>query len=183
MLHRELTHSAAIKVIRANEEYVFKPVFNSTREYTVYRVLTTLFPNHMVFPNMGLQALFQYDRLKPLLSSEEFGYYLKAHVDCCVTSTATYLPVVAFEVDSEYHDTAVQQERDQRKDHIFQVGGVPLVRIRVYGQPTPDALREQIIEALRPLAQTLRETHRTVPGLQPAWELDFDGLASLRGPD
>lgn len=183
ILQKELSHTTVVKAIHANPNYRFKPIFNSQREYSVYRVLTTLFPNHLVFPNMGLQAIFQYDRLKPQLPAEEFGYYLRAQVDCCVTSTSTYLPIVAFEIDSEYHDDPAQQARDRRKDHIFQVGGVPLLRVRVYGQPSLDAIREKILQSLRALGQRLRKTQEGGgDGIHPVWELDFDQWEQIALP-
>ena len=39
---------------------------------------------------------------------------LMAQVDFCITSTANYLPVIAFEVDSRYHDASDQIVRDEQ---------------------------------------------------------------------
>ncbi|WP_404990022.1 DUF2726 domain-containing protein [Burkholderia cenocepacia] len=58
-----------------------------------------------------------------------------------VVSTTTCLPLLAIEVDSIYHDTEKQLARDQRKDRIFEVGGVPLLRLRPLGSPSAETVR------------------------------------------
>ena len=149
LVEKERMHAVATRFIRADESVAFKPVFNSRQEYTVYGILLGLFPNQLVFPNMGLQAVFQYERMRELLGNEDFGYYLRAQVDFCIVSTSTYFPIIAFELDSPYHDAADQQMRDERKDLIFQRGGVPLIRLRSYGRPTVDGMRGDIIAAVQ----------------------------------
>jgi hypothetical protein len=52
-----------------------------------------------------------YDRMKALVDENDFGYYLRASVHIVVVSTTTYLPMLAIEVDSPWHDTERQQER------------------------------------------------------------------------
>ncbi len=137
--------------MRANTEIISKPIFNSGGEYTVYAHLVQIFPNHLVFPNMALQAIFQYSRMKELISRADFQYYLMAMVDFCITSTVNYIPIMAVEVDSHYHEEPEQKERDKKKDRIFQTGGVPLLRIRAHGQPTEASLRNQLSRAIEVL--------------------------------
>lgn len=155
LINQERSHAVVATLIHAERTLAVKPIFNSLQEYAIYKMLITLFPNHLVFPNMALQSLFQYERMQVLLSAEEFRYYLMAHVDVCVTSTANYLPIVAFEIDSSYHDRAEQIERDTKKNRIFQLGGVPLVRLRAWGQPTEEAVRQHLIESVRALGDVL----------------------------
>lgn len=149
LIQREQSHAIATRIIHAEPNIAFKPIFNSRLEYTIYSILVELFPNHLIFPNMALQTIFRYDRMRELLNSEEFGYYLRSQVDFCITSTASYLPIIAFEVDSDYHDSPEQMERDRRKDRIFQLGGVPLLRLRAHGRPTAQDMRHDIVEVVR----------------------------------
>jgi len=78
-----------------------------------------------------------------------FWFYKCSSVDFCITLTSTYLPLVAFEVDSIYHDKEEQMKNGKMKDEIFRIGGVDLLRVRAYGQLTPQALRYETIEAVR----------------------------------
>jgi hypothetical protein len=172
LIERERTHAMATKLIRADESLAIKPVFNSRQEYNVYALTIGLFPNHLVLPNLGLQAIFQYDRMKALVDSETFGYYLRASVDLCVVSTATYFPIVAFEVDSHYHDGERQQAKDAKKDLIFRRGGVGLIRLRAFGRPTPEGMRTDIIRALHEYGSLHRADERVA-----------EVLRQLRAPD
>jgi len=148
LVRREQTHTVATRLIRANGDLAMKPIFNSKLEYRVYALLLEMFPNQLVFPNMGLQTVFQYERMRDLLDEEDFGYFLRAQVDFCITSTTTYFPLICFEVDSAWHDSEDQQVRDEKKDRIFAAGGVPFLRVRPHGRPTPEALRQALVSAI-----------------------------------
>ena len=175
LIKRERSHAIVTKIIHAEPTIAFKPIFNSELEYKIYRLLVGFFPNHLVFPNMSLQSIFQYDRLKSMLSADEFRYYLMAHVDFCITSTANYLPVIGFEVDSPYHDAEDQKARDEIKNRIFQLGGVPLLRLRALGQPTDEIIRQQIIQTIQALGSDLAKTHRQAGTyVNVALEIDFE---------
>ena len=181
LVHRERSHAVATTIIRAEDRIAFKPIFNSKWEYTVYGTLIGLFPNHLVFPNMALQTVFQYDRMRELLDTEAFRYFLMSQVDFCITSTASYLPIIAIEVDSPYHDLPEQQERDCKKNEIFRVGGVPLLRLRAHGQPGSAAIRDEIVRIVHELGRELADTERKAHGLvNMAMEIDFErfGLAA-----
>ena len=175
LVTRERSHSVAVTIIRADNSIAFKPIFNSRLEYTIYNILIGLFPNHLVFPNMSLQTIFQYERMKEILDSDKFQYYLMSQVDFCITSTAHYCPIIAFEVDSPYHDLSDQQQRDEKKNEIFRLGGVPLLRLRAHGQPGEGGIRQEIVEVIKQLGQRLTETNRKVDGLMNlTLEIDFE---------
>lgn len=179
LVKRERSHAVVTRIVHTSSELLAKPIFNSQQEYKIYTMLLEVFPNQLVFPTMALQAIFPYERMQAVLSNEMFGYYLRASVDFCVTLTSTYLPLVACEVDSDYHDSQKQLQRDQMKDQIFATGGVELIRIRAFGQPSPQAIRYDIIEAVRAWARQLR----TVPrkrgwAINVEQEIDFDRFGS-----
>lgn len=160
LIERENSHSVAIQIFRNDTSALFKPVFNSQLEYTIYRLMIGIFPNHLVFPNMSLQSIFDYKRMKDVIDSEHFSYYLMASVDLCVISSATYLPVVGYEIDSPYHDQEKQIERDQKKNTIFKLGGIPLIRVRPHGRPSEGEIRHMLLETTRQFGQTLDPLHR-----------------------
>lgn len=177
LAEKERTHGVTTTLVRADNSIAFKPIFNSQTEHQIYKVLLELFPNHLVFPNMSLQTVFQFDRMKGLVDQSEFQYYLNSQVDFCITSTASYLPLIAFEVDSIYHDSTSQIERDRKKNKIFQVGGISLIRLRPHGRPGEMAVREEIVTSIRTLGtefQRAGEKHTILRSLLK--EIDFDNF-------
>jgi tetratricopeptide (TPR) repeat protein len=179
LVERENTHAVVTKIIHGDESIAFRPIFNSRQEYTIYHILIGLFPNHLVFPNMALQTVFQYERMKSLLDSAVFGFFLRTQVRFCVTSTANYLPLIAFELDNDFHDADDQKQRDAKKDRIFEVGGVPLLRLRGYGKPTETAIRNQIIQDIQSLGDRIRQMPKKSPVLASLErELDFENFGA-----
>jgi tetratricopeptide (TPR) repeat protein len=175
LVKRERVHAMVTRIVHTSSEMMTKPIFNSQQEYKIYSILLEVFPNQLVFPNMALQAIFPYARMQAVLSKEVFGYYLMASVDFCVTLTSTYLPLVAFEVDSDYHDSEKQKVRDERKDQIFATGGIALIHLRAFGQPSPQAIRYDIMEAVRTWLKQWRTTpHQKGWAIDLEQELDFD---------
>ena len=160
LIERENSHSVTINVIRSDESINFKPIFNSKLEYNIYRLMIGLFPNHLVFPNMSLQSIFTYDRMKGILDSEVFKFYLLTSVDICIISTANYLPILCYEVDSPYHDEPDQITRDEKKNKIFETGGIPLIRLRPHGKPSDMEIREKIIKSTQELGKSLDPLER-----------------------
>jgi tetratricopeptide (TPR) repeat protein len=184
LVHQERSHAVATTIIRAEDRIAFKPIFNSKWEYTVYSTLIGLFPNHLVFPNMALQTVFQYERMRELLDVETFRYFLMSQVDFCITSTASYLPIIAFEVDSPYHDLPEQRERDRKKNDIFRVGGVPLLRLRAHGQPGSAAIRDEIIRVVREVGRELADTERKAHGfVNITMEINFERFGMTAEPE
>lgn len=173
LIERESQHAVTGRIIRAKganadqdgAAAVVKQVFNSNLEFSIYQVVVQLCPNHLVFPNCSLQSFMSYESLKGQVSSEDFSYYLLTSVDILVVSSTTYLPMLAIEVDSPWHDTDHQLARDAKKDRLFEVAGVPFLRLRKLGQPTPDAVRAQVAEHLDELVRTLRAD---IPGFNQA---------------
>lgn len=156
LLKQESQHAVVGKIIRANRTTAVKQVFNSGREFSIYQILVQLCPNHLVFPNCSLQSVMSYDRMKELIDDDVFGYYLRASVDVVVVSSTTYLPMLAIEVDSVWHDTERQQKNDTKKDLLFATAGIPFLRLRPVGSPSESVIRGQVAEHLDELVRTLR---------------------------
>lgn len=157
LLVEEDSHRVVGRIIRASGEEAVKQVFNSGLEFTIYQAIAEICPNHLVFPNMALQAIMRYERMKELVDQKHFDYYLKASVDLAVVSSTTYLPLMCFEVDSIYHDTEEQQTRDERKDRLFSMSGVPFMRLRIRGKPSPNVIRGQIAQHVESLVRGLKD--------------------------
>lgn len=156
MLKLESQHSVVGRIVRSQGTSAVKQVFNSQREFTIYQVMVQLCPNHLVFPNSSLQSIMSYEKLRELVDDDDFGYYLRASVDIVVVSSTTYLPMLAIEVDSVWHDTERQQKNDGKKDRLFAVAGIPFMRLRPVGTPSENVIRGQVAEHLDDLIRTLR---------------------------
>jgi hypothetical protein len=175
-LEREDQHTVVGRIIRTQGTSAVKQVFNSNREFTIYQVMVQLCPNHLVFPNSSLQSIMSFDRMKQLVSEDDFGYYLRASVDIVVVSATTFLPLLAIEVDSVWHDTERQQRNDDKKDRLFATAGIPFMRLRPVGQPSQNVIRGQVAEHLDEMIRTVRAD---MPGYDQAITLlkDLSGSA------
>lgn len=176
LLERESQHAVIGRIVRAQGTNAVKQVFNSQREFTIYQLLVQLCPNHLVFPNCSLQSIMRYERMKELVNEDDFGYYLRASVDIVLVSSTTYLPMLAIEVDSVWHDTQRQQRNDDKKDRLFASAGIPFMRLRPVGSPSESTIRAQVAEHVDELVRSLRAD---VPGYDQARGL-LEGLSGAR---
>lgn len=168
LIERENQHAVIGRIVRGTGTSAVKQVFNSNREFSIYQILVQLCPNHLVFPNCGLQSFMAFDRMKELIDEGDFSYYLKASVDILVVSSTTFLPMLAIEVDSVWHDTEKQTARDERKDRLFAAAGVPFLRLRPVGNPSENVIRSQVGEHVDELVRVLRTD---LPGYAQAKQL------------
>lgn len=176
LLERESQHAVIGRIVRAQGTSAVKQVFNSQREFTIYQVLVQLCPNHLVFPNCSLQSVMSYERMKEMVSEDDFGYYLRASVDIVVVSSTTYLPMLAIEVDSVWHDTERQQRNDDKKDRLFAAAGIPFMRLRPVGSPSENTIRAQVAGHVDELVRSLRTD---LPGYDQARGL-LEDLSGVR---
>ncbi|WP_249278806.1 DciA family protein [Bacillus cereus] len=139
------------QIVKTSGSICFQPIFFHESEKRLYRTLIELFPQHLIFPNMSLQTIFSYDKLKELLDEDTFTYYLRTHVDFVVVNTTNYLPIIAFEKDSDFNDVPSQKEKVKQKDLIFECGGVPLVRLRFNGALGLEELKQNVMEKTKQL--------------------------------
>ncbi|MGR5988612.1 DciA family protein [Bacillus sanguinis] len=139
------------QIVKTSGSICFQPIFFHESEKRLYRTLIELFPQHLVFPNMSLQTIFSFDKLKELLDEDTFTYYLRTHVDFVVVNTTNYLPIIAFEKDSDFNDTPSQKEKVKQKDLIFECGGIPLVRLRFNGALGLEELKQNVMEKTKQL--------------------------------
>jgi hypothetical protein len=149
------------KLIYSSMENITKSIFNSKIEKSVYMILIEQFPNYLVYPNMALQNIFDFDKTKEILDSSDFEYFLKAHVDFCIIKTSNYSPLVTLELDSHYHDDEEVKKKDEIKNQLFHQGGLSLLRIRPFEQPSEETIRAGIIESLEAWRQKSLESTST----------------------
>jgi len=85
----------------------------------------------MVFPNIGMNAVIDFDAIKGELTSKERQYYFMGLIDFVVIDQEdNYKPIKFVELDSPEHDKEKQIENDKMKDKIVGLAGHKLFRIR-----------------------------------------------------
>lgn len=106
-------------------------LFKSNQEYQFYRAVKDVFQMFLVIPNVALTAVLDYEALKSNLTNDEQRYFFSALIDCVVIDTDNnYKPIRFIELDSPYHDTVQQKQKDNLKDSILAKAGQRLLRIR-----------------------------------------------------
>jgi len=130
------------------------------------------FPSLKAYPNVPLRNFIDADRLGPVLPQRCREYLWRAELDVLLC-TPDEDPVAGIELDSSHHDTERAQERDELKNMLFMLAGMPLVRIRagdtslVRAEDFYDLLQsyKSSLESIRPRRLRPRRTH---DGLAPA---------------
>lgn len=61
---------------------------------------------------------------------QKFALHPNAHLDICIVHGLTNQVIFVVEVDGKYHNTAVQMERDRKKEQILAHHNIPIRRIR-----------------------------------------------------
>ncbi len=124
-------------------------LFRSQQEFVFFQAVREVFPTYLVYPNVALSCLLDYERLADTLSEEERRYALQALVDCAVFDPDDgYRPRYCFELDSPLHGTPERRQRDTLKARIVQLAGLPLFCIR---PPSGTVERDAFVALLRRL--------------------------------
>lgn len=145
------------QIIKVDNSILYRPIFFHESEITMYKVLIELFPQHFVFPNISLKTIFEVEKIREFITNEQLNYLFMAHVDFAIISTSMYTPIIAFEKDSAYHDNMTSINRDEWKNLIFKLGGIPLIRIRFNNNMSAETLKHQIREATKELILELKQ--------------------------
>lgn len=142
--------------IRVTENRQIEPtdsttsLFKSHQEYRFYKAVRSLFDTFLVFPNVAISALVDFESIKDHLDQKERSYFFTALIDCVVIdSENSFKPVRMLEIDSVYHDEEEQLAKDRMKDKIIAKAGHKLLRIRTTGSHSEDELWKLIIEVIR----------------------------------
>lgn len=160
------------QIIRNNQAVMYRPIFYHEAEINLYRVLTELFPQHFIFPNMDLKTIIQIEKIRDYIDQDLLDYLFKAHVDFAIIDTTTYFPILTFERDSEFQDVEPQKTNAIKKNMIFQTSGLPLIRIRYNNAMDYERLKEEIKQTtkeyiLQISSNTDMETKRILQSIDP----------------
>ncbi|MCC8438544.1 DciA family protein [Brevibacillus sp. M2.1A] len=144
------------EILKIDKTKYFRPIFYHESEISLYRALIELFPQHFIFPNMSLKTIFDIEKLKDIIDGDHINYLFMAHVDFVIINTTTYLPVLAFEKDSDYNDTKLATENTKKKNLIFTTGGIPLIRLRFNSAMDLERLKSEVRMATKELLSQIQ---------------------------
>ena len=122
-----------------------KPFFFSRAENAFYGVLTEACEplGLLAFPKVGLNDLF---RDMAGAANGQYHRYAQMHVDYLLVTNREYRPVAGIELDGPSHQAQQQQQRDSKKNDVFQAADLPLLRFKNGGGDTPQEL-ESLLRA------------------------------------
>lgn len=131
-----------------------KSMFNSYQESEFFVALKRVFDTYQVYPNVALSNVIEYDLIKNQLNQTERNFFFKSSIDFAVFEPfKNYYPIYFFELDSIYHDTKEQKEKDRIKDKIFSLSNSKLYRIRKRDKTVNETEFEKIIREIRKLTE------------------------------
>lgn len=138
----------------------------SQQEREFLRAVRQFFPSLQAYPNMPLKNFIDIGKLEATVPARVRKYAWLAQVDVLLC-TADEDPMAGIELDSVHHDTEEAAERDELKNLLFKLAGLPLVRIRaddekaVRAEDFYDLLmaESKTLDALRPRRLRPRRTH------------------------
>ncbi len=138
----------------------------SQQEREFLRAVRQFFPSLQAYPNMPLKNFIDIDKLEATVPGRARNYAWSAQVDVLLC-TADEDPIAGVELDSAHHDTEEAIERDELKNLLFKLAGLPLVRIRaddtkaVRAEDFYDLLmaESKTLDALRPRRLRPRRTY------------------------
>lgn len=159
--------SFAISTWSAVDAFDFrKNACASQQEREFLRAVRQFFPSLHAYPNVPLKNVIDVDKLEAALTVRARSYAWLARVDILLCTTDED-PVAGIELDSVHHDSEEAAERDELKNMLFKLAGLPLVRIRaddekaVRAEDFYDLLvaESKTLDALRPRRLRPRRTH------------------------
>ena len=110
-------------------------LFKSQQEIDFFMAVREVFATYLVYPNVALRCIVDYENIKGNLTGEERSYFFMGLIDCVVFDQHDgYRPLYFFELDSALHDDEAQRTKDRHKERILALAGKALYRIRKRGR-------------------------------------------------
>lgn len=125
-------------------------------ENLTFAMLEQIIDENQDFSHLGIvyhQPLRQLVRKTTGLSKEEITYIQspKTHIDFLLYNRVSKQPVLAIETDGyEFHNIrTAQHQRDEKKNHILSILGIPLIRLSTTGSDEHKKVIEAIMNAIQ----------------------------------
>lgn len=132
---KEISHQKSNK-IKIDENLTFADVnhtrslFKSKQEEEFFLAVRGVFQMYTVYPNVAVSTVINFEAIKSSLNQRERNYFFKAVIDTVVVDHLNnFKPIYFFELDSPFHFTDEQKNKDAMKDKIIREAGCKLYRI------------------------------------------------------
>lgn len=104
-------------------------IFKSPQEKEFFLAASKVFSDCIILPNVSLSMVLS-SNLLDTLGNHEKWFFLSSSIDIVIVDFYTHKPTHFFELDSGYHDTPKQIEKDNLKNKLISESGHKLYRIR-----------------------------------------------------
>ncbi|WP_158224855.1 DUF2726 domain-containing protein [Brunnivagina elsteri] len=129
--HSQSEHIRVTENRRIGNKNYTTSLFKSKQEFEFFIGVRDVFQMFIVYPNVALSCIVNFEKIKNNLSQEEINFFFRGIVDCVVFDQHNdYKPIKFFELDSFYHDSPEQKQKDSYKDKILSLAGQKLYRVR-----------------------------------------------------
>lgn len=126
----ELFQKFSLEEVRGRDTSSFViPIFKSQQEHDFYQAAKEVFPKSILLPNAAISTVINNSVLQ-ILPRKERHLFLTSTIDLVIVDRISYRPLYFFELDSSFHDTPKQKEKDGIKDKLISDAGFSLYRIR-----------------------------------------------------
>lgn len=130
-VHHDREGSIEVVTTHSLAQEATRTLLRSSQEECLFQALREIYPTHLVYPNVALSAVLDFEVIESRLSRKERQFFFRGLIDCVVFDFQPGLkPLFFFELDSPLHDDSERQERDRLKDRILAAAGQHLFRIR-----------------------------------------------------
>lgn len=109
---------------------VKRTVYRSPQERNFHRAVQLRYPGLLALPNYPLASAMNSDWIRHLVPRRTFRFYLSSTLDFLLVTPGEGDPIIAFELDSNFHDSVEASKRDKMKDELLELAGISLVRLR-----------------------------------------------------
>lgn len=152
------------QIVSIEEPKLYRSTFCNNPNMLLFKVMVDTFPQHLIYPDMNLQMLFEAEKMKEVLNQKMMKIFNTSRVSFVVINQDTYLPIIAFENDPEGTD-----ENAEKMDIIFRLGGIPLIRLNFNNDMDYNSLQIVVKNA----AKTLLLNSKKYTEMELSMEFNF----------
>lgn len=124
-----LSANLNVKVGSVGKLEFSKSIFNSPQEQELYLSAKSYFTDEIILPNIALSSIID-SKIFQLLDKESIKFFLQSTLDLCIVDHINLVPIFFIELDSSWHDSVNQNNKDNMKNMIFEKAGLKLHRLR-----------------------------------------------------
>jgi hypothetical protein len=125
-----ITSDFVISDFRATDAFSFKRnLCGSYQELEFLKAVRLYFPSLLAHPNIPLRNFIEVDRVKGFTTETQFRDFFTATVDVLLC-TPDEDPIAGIELDTQLDASAATLANHHFKNQLFNVAGIPLIRIR-----------------------------------------------------